>query len=153
LEGIFRNPKEFWVGIIYVFIGSVALYLCQDLDMGRAGDMGPAYFPTILSSLLLGVGVISLVRSFVRNGTPIGRFALRGLALVTFAITLFGVLARGAGVAVALPALVFVSSFASTKFRWLNTALMAAGITVFCIFVFLRGLGIPLPILGRWFGV
>jgi putative tricarboxylic transport membrane protein len=120
--------------------------------MGRAGEMGPAYFPTILCVLLIGVGVVSLVRSFLRSGTPIGHLALRGMALVTLGIVLFGVLVRGAGLVVALPVLVLVCSFASVKFRWKMTLLMAAGITVFCVFVFLKGLGIPLPVFGPWFG-
>jgi putative tricarboxylic transport membrane protein len=29
---------------------------------------------------------------------------------------------------------------------------MAAGLTVFCLLIFLKGLGVPLPILGSWFG-
>jgi hypothetical protein len=153
LERIFRNPKEFWVGIIYVVIGSVALYLGRELEMGRAGEMGPAYFPTILCALLIGVGVISLARSFFRTGTPIGKLAIRGMTLITLGIVLFGVLVRGAGLAVALPALVLVCSFASTRFRWSTTIFMAAGITVFCVLVFLKGLGIPLPVLGPWFAL
>jgi putative tricarboxylic transport membrane protein len=107
------------------------------------------YFPTILSILLAGVGVISLARSFIRAGTPIDSLALRGMALVTLSIVLFGVLARGAGLAVALVVLVLVST--SVKFNWKNTLLMAVGITIFCVFVFLKGLGIPLPVFGPWF--
>ncbi|MDR1934225.1 MAG: tripartite tricarboxylate transporter TctB family protein [Candidatus Accumulibacter sp.] len=153
MERFVRNPKEFWVGIIYIAIGSAALYLGRELEMGRAGEMGPAYFPTILSVLLVGVGVVSLLRSFLRAGAPIDRLAIRGMVLVILSIVLFGVLARGAGLAVALVALVFVSSRASVKFRWKSTALMAVGITVFCVLVFLKGLGIPLPVFGPWFGL
>jgi putative tricarboxylic transport membrane protein len=29
---------------------------------------------------------------------------------------------------------------------------MAAGLTIFCVLVFVKGLGIPLPIIGPWFG-
>ncbi|MDR0441528.1 MAG: tripartite tricarboxylate transporter TctB family protein [Candidatus Accumulibacter sp.] len=152
MERFFRNPKEFWIGIIYVVVGSGALYLGRELEMGRAGEMGPAYFPTILCVLLIGVGVVSLARSFFRAGTPIGKLAVRGMVLVTLGIVLFGALSRGAGLAVALPVLVFVCSFASVKFRWSSTLFMAAGITVFCVLVFLKGLGIPLPVFGPWFG-
>ena len=152
MERFVRNPKEFWIGVIYIFIGLSAFYLCRDLDMGKAGNMGPAYFPTILSVLLAGVGVISLIRSFIRTGTPIGTLAIRGMVLVALAIVLFGALVRGAGVAVALPVLVLVSAIASVKFRWKSAVLMAAGITVFCVFVFLKGLGVPLPVFGPWFG-
>lgn len=147
-----RNPKELWVGLIYISIGAIAIYLCQDLDMGKAGRMGPAYFPTVLSSLLIGIGAISLVRSFIKQGTHIGAFAIRGLVLVTSAIILFGVLVRGAGLAIALPVLVIISSYASVKFSWKSTIIMAAGITVFCVLVFLKALGVPLPVLGPWFG-
>ena len=153
MEHFVRNPKEFWIGIIYIFIGSSAYYLCKDLDMGQAGNMGPAYFPTILSILLAGVGVISLIRSFIIVGTPIGTLAIRGMVLVALAIVLFGALVRGAGVAVALPVLVLVSAIASVKFRWKSAVPMAVGITVFCVFVFLKGLGVPLPVFGPWFGV
>ncbi|GHU29018.1 hypothetical protein AGMMS50256_12840 [Betaproteobacteria bacterium] len=121
--------------------------------MGSAVEMGPAYFPTILSVLLAGVGVISLARSFIRAGAPIDKLALRGMALVTLSIVLFGVLARGAGLAVALVVLVLVSASASVKFNWKSTLLMAVGITIFCVVVFLKGLGIPLPVFGPWFGL
>ena len=152
LNQIFRNPKELWIGVIYIAIGAVAIYLCQDLDMGRAGKMGPAYFPTILSYLLIGVGVVSLVRSFILQGTPAGGLAFKGLVLVSLAIVLFGLLVRGAGLAIALPLLVIVSAYASSRFKWKHALAMAAGISVFCILVFQQGLGIPLPILGPWFG-
>jgi hypothetical protein len=29
---------------------------------------------------------------------------------------------------------------------------MAAGLTVFCVFVFIKGLGVPLPLVGSWIG-
>jgi hypothetical protein len=29
---------------------------------------------------------------------------------------------------------------------------LAAGITVFCVLVFLKGLGVPLPVIGPWLG-
>jgi putative tricarboxylic transport membrane protein len=114
--------------------------------------MGPAYFPTILSGLLMTIGVISLVRSFIRPGSPVGTLALKGLALVITSTILFGLIVRGAGLIVALPVLVIISSLASTRFRWRYSLALAAGLTVFCILIFRQGLGVPLPILGSWFG-
>jgi hypothetical protein len=29
---------------------------------------------------------------------------------------------------------------------------MVAGLTIFCVLVFIKGLGIPLPIVGPWLG-
>jgi hypothetical protein len=152
LNPIARNPKDFWTGLIYLFVGSGALIISRDYDMGTAVKMGPAYFPTILSVLLMGIGVISVLRSFLKSGTPIGVVAWKGLALIMASTLLFGMIVRGAGLLLALPLLVIVSALASTRFSWKTSLLEAAGITVFCILIFLKGLGVPLPILGSWFG-
>jgi putative tricarboxylic transport membrane protein len=53
---------------------------------------------------------------------------------------------------IALPLLVIVSASASVRFSWKTSLAEAVGITVFCIVIFLKGLGVPLPILGSWFG-
>jgi putative tricarboxylic transport membrane protein len=47
---------------------------------------------------------------------------------------------------------VIVSAYASKHFGWRTSIFLAIGITAFCILIFLKGLGIPLPILGSWFG-
>ncbi len=147
-----RNAKDFWTGLIYVFFGSSAILIGREYGMGTAIKMGPAYFPTILGGLLVGIGAISVIRSFIIPGTPIAAFAFKGLTLVTVSALVFGFLVRDAGLAVALPLLVIISAYASTRFRWHPTLLLAAGLTVFCALVFLKGLGIPLPVIGPWFG-
>jgi hypothetical protein len=152
LNPIARNAKDFWTGVIYLFVGSGALILSRDYGMGTAVKMGPAYFPTLLSLLLMVIGIISVIRSFLKSGTPIGAVAWKGLLLIVASTLLFGMIVRGAGLILALPLLVIVSALASTRFSWKTSLLEAAGITVFCILVFLKGLGVPLPILGSWFG-
>lgn len=149
---LIRNLKDFWTGIIYIAFGTAALILARDYGMGTALRMGPAYFPAILSGLLIMIGIISLVRSFIKPGSPFGRFAFKGLLMVIAATVVFGLTVRGAGLIIALPALVIISSYASGKFSWRYSLALAAGLTVFCILIFVKGLGIPLPILGSWFG-
>lgn len=151
MNPIRNNAKDFLTGVIYVAIGVVAALLSRDYGMGSAVKMGPGYFPTILSGLLIVIGAISIIRSFFKSGTPLGRMAWKGLFLVAVATVLFGLVVRGAGLVIALPALVLVASLASTRFRWGHALAMAAGVTVFCILVFQIGLGVPLPIIGSWF--
>jgi putative tricarboxylic transport membrane protein len=147
-----RNTKDFWTGIIYIFLGSIAIFIARDYAMGTAVKMGPAYFPTILSLLLVLVGIISMIRSFIVRGTPIEAFAFKGLILVTLAVVVFGFVVRGAGLAVALPLLVIISAYASVRFNWRAIIILAGGLTIFCALVFVKGLGIPLPIIGSWLG-
>jgi hypothetical protein len=146
------NPKDFWTGIIYIGFGAGALILARDYGLGTARKMGPAFFPAILSIILIVIGVISLVRSLIRPGTPVGRFTFKGLLLVTGATLLFGLIVRRAGLIVALPALVIMSGYASRRFRWRSAVVLAIVLTTFCILIFLKGLGIPLPVFGPWFG-
>jgi hypothetical protein len=77
---------------------------------------------------------------------------IKGLLAVTVATLGFGVLVRGAGLVVAMPLLVVVSAAASARFRWGPALALAAGLTLFCAAVFVKGLGVPIPIVGRWFG-
>ena len=93
-----------------------------------------------------------MVRGFLVRGAPVGGFAIKALVMVVGATVLFGLIVRGAGLAVALPVLIIVSAAASKRFRLPATLLMAAGLTLFCVLVFLKGLGVPLPVIGDWFG-
>lgn len=147
-----RSAKDFWAGLIYVFFGSCAIIIARDYNMGSALRMGPAYFPTLLGAALVLIGAISIIRAFFVEGTPIGGFALKGLSLVVVSVALFGLIVRGAGLVVALPLLVVISALGSSRFRWKPTLVMALGLTIFCVLVFIKGLGIPLPVLGPWFG-
>lgn len=147
-----RSTKDLSAGLIYLFFGLSAVVIAREYPMGSALRMGPAYFPTLLGYLLAGIGLIAIARSFVSRGTPIGEFTLKGLLLVVGSVLLFGLLVRRAGLLVALPLLVILSSTASVYFRWRPMFLLATGLTLFCVFVFLRGLGVPLPLWGSWFG-
>jgi hypothetical protein len=146
------SGKDFWTGLIYIFFGSSAILIAREYGMGTAVKMGPAYMPSILGGLLILIGFISLIRSILKKQTPISGITVKGLVLVVVSTVLFGLLVRGAGLVIALPVLVLVSASASKDFRWISSILMALGLTLFCIFVFLKGLGIPLPIIGSWFG-
>jgi len=147
-----QSAKDFWSGLIYIFFGLGAIVIARDYGMGTALKMGAAYFPTILGGLLILIGAISVIRSFVIRGAPVGAIALKGLVMVVGATLIFGLTVRGAGLAVAIPILIVISAAASSRFRWKPTLLMAVGLTLFCVLVFLKGLGIPLPVVGPWFG-
>jgi Tripartite tricarboxylate transporter TctB family len=148
-----RAPKDFWAGLLYGGVGAAAVIIARDYSWGRGGRMGPGYFPTILGALLLLIGIASLARSFVARGEPLGPIAWKGAAFVTGATVLFGFLLRPAGLVPALAVLIFSSAAASSRFKldWRALALMLA-LIAFCALVFVKGLGLPLPLFGPWFG-
>ena len=147
-----RNPKDFWAGLIYIVIGLAAIYLGREYEMGTAVRMGPGYFPKVLGLLLALVGFISMVRAFLKPGEAIGRMAWREAMIVLVATVLFGALLRGAGLVVSLMVLVVGSAYASRLFRLKTSLLLGILLAVFSVFVFIKALGVPLPLWGKWFG-
>ena len=152
MSSLIRSPKDFCAALIYLAFGLGAIYLGRELPMGTALKMGPAYFPAVLGWALSFIGLISLIRSFLRKGGPIPAFAWKPLLLISAATVVFGLIVRGAGLIVALPLFVMMTAFASAKFRWLPSLALAAGATIFCALVFVKGLGVPLPLIGKWLG-
>lgn len=148
-----RSPKDFGAGALYMALGIAAVAIAREYGIGSTSRMGAGYFPTVLGTLLAVVGGASVVRSFLVDGEPIGAIAWKGLSLVTGATVLFGLLLRPAGLVPALVALMLVSAAASHRFRFDPRALaLMAALVAFCALVFVKGLGLPLPLLGPWFG-
>ncbi len=149
-----RNPTDLWAGLIYLALGLAAVWIGRNYPQGTSARMGPGYFPTVLGSLLVLLGAVSVVRSFIRPGEAVSPVAWRPLLLVLGAIVLFGLLLPVGGLLVALPALIIVSALASQHSR-LDAASVAAliGVVAFCYLVFVKGLGVPMPLLGSWFSV
>lgn len=149
-----RHPKNFWIGIIFLVFGLASVYFGRELGMGTAGRMGPGYFPTALGWLLAFVGLIDIVRAFTGRRSEahdaIGTFHLKDIAIILGSVLLFGVLMRGAGLAVAAFVLVMLSAYASKKFRLGSTLLLAVGLTLFAVVLFVKLLGLPMPIPGPW---
>jgi len=150
---LIKSPKDFWTGVLYLAFGAATLWIAREYPIGTAGRMGPGYFPTALSLLLMGLGVYILARGLTRQGDPLGGFAWRGALLVVGATVAFGLLLETAGVIIALVVLICGSALASvkTKFDW-KSILIAAGLIVFCVLVFVKGLGVTMPLFGSWFG-
>ena len=145
-----RNIRDLLAGCMFVSFGLAFLYFAQDYQLGSARRMGPAYFPVVLALILIGIGLATVARAFVVAGAPIRDVAGKALALVTAAVVLFGLTVQGAGLGIAAAALVLVAAPASRNFRLMPTLVLAAALATFCILVFIVGLGLPFPALGRW---
>ena len=147
-----RAPKDFWPGLIFCAIGAGAVVLGRESSMGTATKMGPAYFPTVLGGLLALIGVVLVVRALVSRGPRVEAFAIRPLVLVLASTVLFGVIVRGTGLVVAVVALVLLSAAASRLVRWPAAVVLALGLAAFSGVIFVKILGLPMPLVGRWFG-
>jgi hypothetical protein len=144
-------PKDVWAGAIYIAFGGLMFWGALSYRLGTAGRMGPGYFPRALALILIAIGIISLVRGFVVEGEGIGGIAWKPLGLVLASSALFGLLLERAGLVVSLAVMVLLAAAASREFRWDVKALAGlAALIAFCVLAFVKGLGVPMPILGAW---
>jgi Tripartite tricarboxylate transporter TctB family len=148
-----RNPRDFWAGAIYLALAAIVLWVGRNYSFGSSARMGPGYFPAVLGGVLAVFGVVSVGRSLLRPGEAVAAFAWRPLVLVLGSVVLFGLLLDRVGVLVALPCLIVVSALASRYSRLNLTSVSAlVGIVAFCVILFVKGLGVPMPLIGTWFG-
>ena len=144
-----RNQKDFWSGLMFVAFGLFFAGFAQEYDMGTAARMGPAFFPTVLGGLLLLLGVIVGIQGLATEDVHgnVEPFHFRPLLLVLGAVVAFGLLLRPAGLIVSLFVLVIVSSLGGHEFRWRDVLLLALGLMLLMLAVFVYGLGMTIPVL------
>jgi len=153
VPSLIKSPKNFWTGFFYVGFGAFAFWVARDYSFGTASRMGSGYFPTVLAVLLMAFGAASLLRGLLRQGAPLGGFAWRQALIVAGSTAAFAFLLERAGFVIALAVLILGGASASAKFRFEWRALVAAaGLMLFCVLVFVKGLSLPMPLLGSWFG-
>lgn len=145
------SPRDFWTGLIYVLLGSGAFWIALDYPLGTVGRMGPGYFPRVLALILVVIGAIALVRAFVSVSEPVGHLAWKPLLLICGAIVLYGMLVQTAGLVVALAVLLMVGAMASRETRFDVKSIVGMVVLIaFCVLVFIKGLGLPIPMVGPW---
>jgi hypothetical protein len=144
-----KNQRDFWAGLMFIVTGvAFAIGAYANYSMGTAARPGPAYFPFGLGVILAILGAIVLVQALrvqPADGGAVGPWAFRPLLVIIFAVVLFGLLLPKFGLFVALPVLIFVSAAGSDEFRWFESLIVAAVLTVFSWLVFIKGLGLTIP--------
>jgi uncharacterized membrane-anchored protein len=148
-----RAPKEFWSGVLFLFIGGTFLALSTDLRFFRGRGIGEGMFPAIVAGLLVIIGAVIIARGVLaksdeEEGHPI---AWKALAAIVVGVLLFGILIRTAGLLIAVPSLMLLVSPASSKFKIIPAVILAVVMTGFCWLVFIKGLGLPIPV-APWLG-
>ncbi len=141
-----RSQKDFWAGVVFLAIAAGFIALASRYNYGSMHRMGPAMFPTLVSILLAALGGVLLVRSFVLNGPKLDRLAFRPLVVTVLAIALFGLTLRTFGLVAAVALLVVVGSYASRVERLAPVLVSAVVLIAFSVIVFVRLLGLPLPV-------
>ena len=149
-----KNQKDFWAGILFAGFGAFFFGFGSRYALGSASNMGPGYFPSILGTLLLALGVAIVFSSVSRKARveTVDSFSWPALLLVLGPVILFGLLLQPLGLIICLLMLVILSSFASHEFRWKATLLNALTLTVLSYVIFVWALKLQFPLWPAFLG-
>jgi hypothetical protein len=147
------NRKDVAAGAFFVVVGLLYAGIAWKwLPIGHALNMGPGYFPLVLSGLLTVLGAATLIRGlWIEAGSPFGIVPWRAVVLLSLATIIFATFLRELGLLLCVFATSMTASLASPQVRIRSAAIVSMLIAAFCVAVFTYGINLPLPIFGSWF--
>ncbi|SNS46463.1 Tripartite tricarboxylate transporter TctB family protein [Tardiphaga sp. OK246] len=142
-----RGNSDFYSGLLLVVVAVTALLYIRTLTVGTVLEMGPGYFPLGLALVLLGMGLVMIVKGLTTEGVPVGRIYLRPLFFILLSFAAFGLLVERAGLMIAILVQVALAHFASRETTWLSSAITAVALAIASSVVFVWLLKIPVSVL------
>jgi hypothetical protein len=159
--GLVKQPKDFLAGALFVAIGLFFLLDAVGVPgvgqnaaygsgytFGNVRRMGPGWFPTVVAAILIGIGLLIAAKSLIGHREARPFFAWQPLLIVSVAVVAFTLLLRPAGVVPATMALIMVSAYGYRPVQVGPMLIAAIGIGLFCGFVFVTLLGLPMTKFG-----
>ena len=149
-----RARRDLLAGGIFVAFGLAFAILSLTYEVGTPVRMGPGYFPLVLGGILALLGVLVMVKGFVAGqGDAIGAVPWKATALLVVAIIFFGVTVRGLGLVPSLFVTALLAAFAGHGTKVLPAVMIAGGLTIMCVVIFVMALQLRLPLIGPWIPV
>ncbi len=147
-------------GALFVVMGLGFAIGALGYELGTAVKMGPGYVPFVLGAALTVLGAALVVTGLLRRDRSEddeaagarGDVPWRAIVLITAAVLIFGAGIELLGIVPILLVTTFVAAIADRRTSLRDAALIAIGLTVLCVLVFVVLLQLRLPLLGPWLG-
>jgi hypothetical protein len=140
-----RDAKSVFTGTFLVLVAILGFYLVYPLSNFTEVGLGPGFTPRAFAAIQLAIGAAVIASGFVRNGEPTEPWQFRPL-LIIVAIIFFGLAIETMGLAIALFGLVLIACSANRGTKLTEALYLAAGTVVFSIIVFVKALGLSIPL-------
>jgi len=141
-----RDGRDLAGGALLIAIGLLfSGYGWSHYSLGRVASMGPGMFPAVLGLLLALTGLLIFLPALLRKG-PMPRFEGRPLFFVMAGTVAFALSIERLGMVVGIFLLVGLCSSADSKLGWRARFLLASGLSIAALLIFVYGLGIPIRV-------
>jgi hypothetical protein len=130
-----------------LFLCAVALAFglsSTDYGLGSFSRAGPGLFPLMVSSLLLLIGVLTVVRSRFVEKVPL-HFNVRNIGILLAALCAFALVSKLLNMTAGIAVMVLIAAFAGTSYSVARNLKIAAGLLAIA-FAFQKLLGLNLPL-------
>jgi hypothetical protein len=141
------QSSTFWAGAMLCAIGIAAAIAAPQYRMGTLAQMGPGYFPLILGILLAALGAITCLQAVAKgDGHRLVTPPWRQLICIPLCVVSFALLVERAGLAIAVVVTVLIGCLGGQRFRPIEAIISAIVLAILTCTLFVRLLGLPVPI-------
>jgi len=150
MHGTGGSRKKDWIGgALMILLGIGAVGIGRTYQIGTLSHMGPGFFPVSLGCILIIMGAAIAATANLAH-EPSEEESLppewRGWFCIVISLIAFVVIGHYGGLVPATFAIVFISALGDRQNTLLNAFLLALGVVVMCLLVFVWGLGIQFPL-------
>ncbi len=145
-----RIRKDLVAGCLLMAFAAAFGGISWFYPFGNAAQMGPGFFPLILSGLLACLGLAVAVRGAVTPGEMMTVVRPTRFVCALVSPLVFGALVRPLGFLAAAAIAAFVGTLAASGMRMPVRLATSLALAVVTTAVFIWGLGLPLPAFARW---
>ena len=149
-----ESLKDLLAGLVFIGFGLAFSIGATTYEIGTALRMGPGYFPLVLGGLLVLLGIVIIAKGFVAGeGADIGRVPWRAAVMILGALLFFGATVRGLGIVPSVFVTTLIAGLAGRRTGVVPPVVIAVGLTVASVLIFVVALQLPLPLFGPWIPV
>jgi Tripartite tricarboxylate transporter TctB family len=146
-----RALNDILAGGLFVVLGAAFAIGSLAYDLGTPARLGPGGYPLMLGLVLVGLGILVIAKGFIAGeGEAIGEVDWRAVVLIIAALLFFGLTVRGLGVVGALFGTSLLTALARSQTSVREALLIAVGLTVLSVLIFIVALQLRLPLVGSW---
>ena len=142
----YLTSKDLWSGVMFMTTGVIAIAIARDYPLGSSQSMGPGFFPCALGGILICLGLVIALRGLRHIDRIEWNWDLRALLIIPAVVIAFGLLIGQVGLVPALAVVVLGSAAAFPKIHWVEVLLLAVGLVLLMVSIFVWGLGLPLTL-------
>lgn len=152
-----RLRNDTLCGLLFIVIALGFGWAASGYEAGTIRRMGPGLFPLMVAAILGLFGLVIMLRDVHAamrgraDEAPHRPIAWLQSLLVLGSLLFFGATASGLGLVLSLALTVLAASRAGNN-SWRQSLTHSLVVTVLCVVIFQMGLGLKLPLIGRWLG-